>query len=106
MSRSKVGHISSLIVTLTLTLATPPTASARPLASTHRLAGPSAGDTATGWMESVAHWVAGLFAGQAPVTNQTARSTSVPALPSDVTAHINTGTCIDPNGHPVPCSPG
>src|SRR5206468_465742 len=104
MSRSKVGHISSLTVALILTFATPQIASARPLASAHPLAGPPAVDTATAWMESVAHWIAGLFAGHAPVANQTARSTSVPALPSG-TAHINTGTCIDPNGHPVPCSP-
>lgn len=105
MSRSQVGHVSGIIiVTLTLVLITSPIASARPLASPHPLARPPAVDIPADWISAVAHWIAGLFAGQAPATSQAARFTSVSTASTSL-AQILTGSCVDPNGHPVPCGP-
>jgi hypothetical protein len=103
MSRSKVRHVFNIVlIALTLTFAALPVASARPLARTRPAAGPSTVGTVAGWMETLARWLTGV-AGPAPAATLTARSTSDPALPSGGTVTLLTGSCIDPDGHPIPC---
>jgi uncharacterized membrane protein len=92
MSRRIVHRLSYLIVVLSLTFVILPMAGARPLAE------PPTAQRAVSWMEVLATWVARFFASHATAASSTAGQ--------GTTMHTNTGSCVDPNGHPVPCNPG
>jgi hypothetical protein len=54
-------------------------------------------------------WVERLFLGTAPPvaheTRTAPRRSDTAAETVTVKAHPMTGTCVDPNGHPIPCAP-
>jgi hypothetical protein len=104
MSRVFVRRASVMIVIAALALVALPTADASPLAGPHSTAGRGAS-----WISALSTWVSSLFVG-APQ----AGTTALHAAPSASTTtekptytgpqlHPNTGTCIDPNGKPIPC---
>lgn len=106
MKKPPVRCLSALLVVLGLAFAAPSSADARPLAAPPMRA-------ETGWMPAMAGWLASLFsATRATVVGSILRSTSSagstepPATNGGGTVHTNTGSCVDPNGHPAPCSPG
>jgi hypothetical protein len=41
----------------------------------------------------------------APVSHRTVAGSTITPITDYPKAHPMTGTCIDPNGHPVPCNP-
>jgi hypothetical protein len=106
MNKPPVRHLSALLVVLGLAFVAPSSADTRPLAAPPMRA-------ETGWMPAMAGWLASLFsATRATVAGSTLRSisgagwTEPPATSGVGTVHTNTGSCVDPNGHPAPCSPG
>ncbi len=88
-----VLKVALIAAPLCLTARSP--AAARPL-HTARATAPAT------WIATWTTWVERLVLGTAPPR---ARATSTaPSLPA-LTAHPMTGSCVDPNGHPVPCIP-
>jgi len=99
MSHVRVRRVSAILVVVALAFVALPAADARPLAGSR----PTAGGPAS-WVTAFSHWVSELLA-QPPVGRPAVRSTSA-ALLGDTTGgtmHTNTGSCIDPDGKPVPC---
>jgi hypothetical protein len=98
----------STIIVLAISLSSliPSTADARPRTAT-QVAAP------TSWIATLTDWLARLLPGTtAPTAAETPTGSGALrahaaadtiTLPGNI--HTMTGTCIDPNGHPVPCNP-
>ena len=102
MSRSLVRRASVMIVIAALTLVALPPAYARPLAGPHSTTG------VTTWISALSTWVSSFFFGTSPKgTGPAIHATHAADLSptSPGTMRTMTGTCIDPNGKPVPCNP-
>jgi hypothetical protein len=97
MSRALVRRASVMIVIAALALVALPAANARPLAGPRSTA--SAG---VSWISALSTWVSGLFA-STPVHSASPRLHATRGASSMFVAPM-TGTCIDPNGRPIPCS--
>jgi len=106
MPRAPLRNILTItLIALSLSLLLQPPADARPLRATQTAA-------PAGWIATWTDWVSRLFVGNAtpaahepstgPGTLRThsAADTSM----STSTVYPMTGTCIDPNGRPIPCS--
>lgn len=100
MSRALVRRVSVMIVVVAIAFAALPVADARPLAGPHSTTG-----TAPSWVAALSSWVSSFFPGTPAKTAAPAIRTKTAASSTTIgdSARINTGTCIDPNGHPVPC---
>jgi hypothetical protein len=104
MSGVLVRRVSVMIVIVAIAFVTLPAADARPLAGTHSTAG-----TATSWMAALSTWVSSYFTGTPAA--RTFRTTSAAGTSTSITGSggimkTNTGSCVDPNGHPIPCNSG
>ena len=107
MKKPPVRCCSALLVVLGLALIAPPSADSRPLAAPLMRA-------ETGWMPAMAGWLSSLFSTtRATVVGPALRPTSSAAStdPSNLSdggpvIHTNTGSCVDPNGRPIPCGQG
>jgi len=91
-----------MIVVIAIAFVALPVADARPLAGPRSTTGATAS-----WMAALSTWVSSFFPGTpakaaAPTfgTKSSASTTYTGGI-----MHTNTGTCIDPNGKPVPCNP-
>jgi hypothetical protein len=104
MSRVLVRRAAVMIVVVALTLVALPAAYARPLAGPHSTAGGG-----MSWTAALSTWVSSFLFGAptvtAPVSHQKAASSTLIPITDFPKVHPMTGTCIDPNGHPVPCNP-
>lgn len=100
MSRVLVRRASVMIVIAALALVALPTAEARPLAEPHATSGVGAS-----WISALSTWVSSFFPGT-PKTAPTSHRTTASTTTITGTMHTMTGSCIDPNGHPIPCNPG
>jgi hypothetical protein len=90
-----------MIVIAALTLVALPTADARPLAGPRAIAGTSAS-----WISALSTWVSSFFFGTTTKSTTPTMHTSAPDLSSTSgTMHTMTGSCVDPNGKPIPCQP-
>jgi len=105
MSRVLVRRASVMIVIAALALVSLPTADARPLAGP-----PATGGSSASWISMLSTWVSSFFLGTpTKATTPTAHTMSAPhlfstSITSSGTASPMTGSCVDPNGHPIPCS--
>lgn len=102
MSRVLVRRVSAMIVVIVLAFVALPIADARPLAGPHPTVG-----TATSWIAALSTWMSNFFLGTpaktaAPMVSTRAASSTT--YPGGI-MQINTGSCIDPDGKPVPCNP-
>jgi hypothetical protein len=92
--------ITLIALSLSLLLQLP--ADARPLRATQTAA-------PAGWIATWTDWVARLFIGNAtpaaPETRQGPGTLRTHAAAGTSTVTPMTGSCVDPNGHPFPCSP-
>lgn len=97
-----MARLSAVVVVLALGLIVLPIADARPLAGPR-----STVEAPAGWMAALSTWFSGLFTGSQGTSNGGLRTTvghdTVPTKPPIM--QVETGSCIDPNGHPVPCQP-
>jgi len=100
-----MARLSAVVVVLALGLIVLPIADARPLAGPR-----STVEAPAGWMAALSTWFSGLFTGSQGTSNGGLRTTvgrdtaPVPSKPPIM--QVESGACIDPNGHPAPCSPG
>jgi hypothetical protein len=105
MSRVFVRRASVMIVIAALALVALPTADARPLAGPQATAG-----TATSWMSALSTWASSFFLGApqagTPMLRAKSASSEKPPTYSGPQIHPNTGSCVDPNGKPIPCGQG
>lgn len=102
MSRSLVRRASVMLLVAALALVAVPTVHARPLT------GPHSNAAGTSWISALSTWVSSFFLGTSPMGASPAlHATHAADLSSTSpgTMRTMTGTCIDPNGKPVPCNP-
>jgi len=103
MSQVLVRRVSVMIVVIVIALVALPVADARPLAGPH-----SSVSNATSWMSALSTWASSFFLGTSaktttPVMRLKAADSSANA--TDGRMRTMTGSCVDPNGHPIPCNP-
>jgi len=100
MSRALVRRVSVMIVMVAIAFVALPVADARPLAGSHSTVGAT-----PSWVAALSTWVSSFLPGTPAKTAAPAiRWMSAAELSSSKSGSIiMTGTCIDPNGHPVPC---
>jgi hypothetical protein len=95
MSRAPIRNISAIVVfALSLSLFSIPMADARPLAAPPHAVAPTA------WAAAWTSWLTRIFGMPAATRREVGGSSGTPSSPI---LHPNTGTCIDPNGKPIPC---
>jgi hypothetical protein len=97
MSRRRVHRSAAVLVLVAMIFVALPAADARPLTGSH--------PAAAGWLSTFTSWVSGLFA-SALAGKTGVRATSSSIISTDGHLHTNTGSCVDPNGRPVPCGQG
>lgn len=96
-SMSRIATVA--VVALTLVLLTVPSAQAR----SFDLAGPSL-SAGSGWFDAALSWLGQiLFGEQQPAPQKATASDLALTGDPDGYAHLNTGSCIDPEGRPRPC---
>lgn len=97
-SMSRIAAVA--VVVLTLVLLTVPSAQARSFDP----AGPSL-SAGSGWFDAALSWLGQILFGEQQPTSQKATANSDLALTGDPDGygHLNTGSCIDPEGRPRPC---
>ena len=99
MFQSMSRFAAVAVVVLTLVLLTAPAAQAR----SFDLAGPSL-SAGSGWFDAALSWLGQVLFGEEQPAPQKATANDV-ILSGDLDgyAHLNTGSCIDPEGRPRPC---
>lgn len=106
MLRVRTPALSTIIVfAISLSTLIPSTVDARPRTAPHAAAPAS-------WIATLTDWLAGLLPGATPAADE-ARTGSgalrahaaADTITLPVPIHTMTGSCVDPNGHPIPCLP-
>lgn len=97
-SMSRIATVA--VVALTLVLLTVPSAQAR----SFDLAGPSL-SAGSGWFDAALSWLGQILFGEQQPAPQKATANSDVVLAGDMDGygHLNSGSCIDPEGRPRPC---
>ena len=106
MLRIRMPALSTIIV-LAISLSTliPSTADARSRTAPHAAAPAS-------WIATLTDWLTGLLPGTTPAAEETRTGSgalrahaAADTLTLPTPVHTMTGSCVDPNGHPIPCLP-
>lgn len=110
-----VSHrVATAVLLLAIAVAAVPAAGAVPAGGSHRSSPLAQLTGGTAWLEAAWVWFSGRLGVQPqqpahPMSNAIAKDTSSVTPPpppgdtSNLLVHPNTGPCIDPNGHIVPC---
>jgi hypothetical protein len=87
------------VVAITLVLLSVPAVHARPI----ERSGPSI-ESGSGWMDAALSWLNTLVFGDQPASPDQPRSAFDAVSTHDSFDHISSGSCIDPEGRPRPCT--